>query len=251
MKIPKEIYLCYKDLDILKEYSKKWKELNPEYNLNLYDDKMCEKYLLKNYGKDFSNLFTFIKDGPIKSDFWRVCILYKNGGVYADADIEPLVPIKDFLEEDITFLTCISMHKHELNPHFIISEPNNEIFIKIINMYFFYYNNNLTYSYWNWSITKIIDNIFFNRQIFDNKSCNMSANIITNSEEICSNILVDNEGIYIINNKKYQFLKECGNSNIECGYDHYCIYKDKKILNNRYKNYCNESHSFLLSNNNV
>jgi hypothetical protein len=243
--IPKEIYLCYKDLDILKKYSKKWKELNPEYNINLYDDQLCENFLLENYNEKFYDLFRFIKDGPIKADFWRACLLYKYGGVYADADIEPLIPIKDFLEENIHFLTCLSIHNCELNPQFIISEPKSEIMEKIINIYFFYYENNLTYSYWNWSITKIIDNIFFNRQIFDKENCNKIANNITNSQEICKDVVIDKEGVFFIKNKKYQFLKESGDNTIDSAYDHHCVYKNKRILNNRYKNYSNENHCFI------
>jgi hypothetical protein len=247
MEIPKEIYLCYKDLNILKEYSKKWKDLNPEYNINLYDDKMCEIFLLEHYGENFYKLFHFIRDGPIKADFWRVCILYKFGGVYADADIEPILPIKDFLEENISFLTCLSIHKNELNPQFIISVPKNEIFEKIINVYFFYYENKLTYSYWNWSITKIIDNIFFNRQIFDTEKLNTYANLITNSKEICKDVIINDEGIFNIKGKKHQFLKECGNKDIEFSYDHFCIYKGKRVFNNRYLNYCNENHCFTFT----
>lgn len=244
MKIPKEIYLCYKDLNILEKYANKWKELNPEYNLNLYDNKMCEEFLLKNYGDKYCNIFKYIQDGPIKADFWRVCILYKYGGVYADADIEPLIPIKEFLEENICFLTCLSMHRNELNPHLIISEPRNEIIKKMINMYLFYYENNLKYTYWNWSITKIIDNIFFNRQIFDKKDYNDTVNSITNGEETSKITNIEDEGIYLIKNKKYQFLKEYGRKDIESGYDHHCDYKGKRILNNRYENYCNQNHCF-------
>jgi hypothetical protein len=116
---------------------------------------------------------------------------------------------------------------------------------KIINIYFFYYENNLTYSYWNWSITKIIDNIFFNRQIFDNENCNKIANNITNSQEICKDVVIDKEGVFFIKNKKYQFLKESGDNTIQSAYDHHCIYKKKRILNNRYKNYSNENHCFI------
>ena len=143
------------------------------------------------------------------------------------------------------------MNKHELNPQFIISEPENEIFKKIIKIYFFYYQNEFTYSYWNWSITKIIDNIFFNRQIFDNKTLNNIVNNITNSEEIYKNFLINDEGIFFINNKKYQFLKEYGNNNIEFGYDHHCVYKGKRILNNRCLNYCNKNHCFKTFQNSI
>lgn len=43
--------------------------------------------------KSFFNLYNQIKVGAIKADFWRVCILYKYGGVYSDIDIKPVSSI--------------------------------------------------------------------------------------------------------------------------------------------------------------
>ena len=79
---PKTIYFCYKTLDRMEENSNKWKYLNPKYKIELYDDTMCEAFLLNEYGQLYSDIFQFLKDGPIKADFWRVCILYKYGGIW-------------------------------------------------------------------------------------------------------------------------------------------------------------------------
>lgn len=147
-KFPKVIYLCNKTLDKMDIMAKKWKGLNPDYEIVLYDNAMCEKFLLDNYGQLYKDIFDFLKDGPIKADFWRICILYKYGGVYSDIDSLPLVPLKDFIENDIDFVTCSSYDSGNFNPNFIISNANNIILKQVIDWYINNYNNKKPYDYW-------------------------------------------------------------------------------------------------------
>jgi mannosyltransferase OCH1-like enzyme len=142
--IPKVIYMCYKNLDKIKIYSKNWKNLNPEYDIKLYDDELCKTFLLDEYSQLHVDIFNFLKDGPIKADFWRVCIINKYGGLYVDADINPIVPLNKFIENDDDFVTCISSSFNEnylplqFNPHFILSNKiiDNDIkrFTRNINL---------------------------------------------------------------------------------------------------------------------
>ncbi len=104
--IPKTIYFCNKTLDKMEKYANNWKILNPDYEIKLYDNVLCKQFLLEEYGQLYVDIFDYLTDGPIKADFWRVCILYKYGGVYSDIDNEPLVPLKDFIEPDVDFVTC-------------------------------------------------------------------------------------------------------------------------------------------------
>lgn len=119
--IPKDIYICYKTVeDLPPEVVNRWKRLNPEYKVHVYGDAECRSFIEETYGKAYADFFASIPSGPIKADFWRVCILYAKGGVYADADIEPLVPIGDFLEEGIELCTCSTYKGNpnlSINPH--------------------------------------------------------------------------------------------------------------------------------------
>ena len=67
----KNIFICYKDLSTIEKYSLNWKKLNPDWKIHLFDDKKCIYFLEKTYGTIFKDIFNFIKDGPIKSDFWE------------------------------------------------------------------------------------------------------------------------------------------------------------------------------------
>jgi mannosyltransferase OCH1-like enzyme len=211
--IPKVIYMCHKDLTEIEKYSKNWKKLNPEYEIKLYNNQLCEEFLLKEFSQLHYDIFKFIPDGPIKADFWRVCIIYKYGGLYVDADIEPLVPLKDYIENDIDFATCISFNfsndkdKWKFNPHFIMSRPNDKILDDCINKYIEYYNKKKQYYYWEWSICKLF---------------------------IIKNVNEKKSGIHYDGNKKYQFLLELPTN--DKGIDT-CEYNGMIVLNNRYSNY--------------
>ena len=215
-KTNKTIYMCYKTLSVIEYHSKNWKILNPDWNIKLYDDSLCEQFLLKEYGSLHADIFNFIPDGPIKSDFWRVCIINKYGGLYVDADIEPIAALSQYIEPDDYFVTCISQlsPSHHMNPHIIFSYKNNEILETCINIYIDFFNKKRIYSYWGWSIVHIFNSL----SIFQ------------------TNILKKGSQIITINNKKYKFLQE------EPG-GQQCRYKGSIVLNNRYKNYKN--HEFM------
>jgi mannosyltransferase OCH1-like enzyme len=231
--IPKIITLCNKTKetkDIPEYIVKNWQILNPDYQVQIYDDIDCKTFLMKNFGSEYVDIFNFIKDGPIKCDFWRCCKLYIDGGVYSDIDVKPVIPIKDFLEKDVEFLTCVSHETNNMNPHFIICPPLHPVNKKAIDTYVNFYRSGFAYSYWGWSIVYVYANIFNN----------MFGKSITE------------EGVYTYksnsSNEKYQFLKEIkpNHSREKPGnpYDVYCTYKNQIVLYNRYSDYDSDLHSF-------
>ena len=218
--IPKTIYLCHKTKDIPSYVLTNLATLNPNYKIFLYDNTDCTKFLYKYFGQKYVDCFNYIKEGPIKADFWRVCILYIFGGVYCDIDVEMLVPIKDLLQPGVKFLTCISMTLNKLNPHLIITIKNNKILKECIDKYIDYYDMRIKYTYNTWSIIEIMGPIIFKQF---NKYINM-------------------DGIYVsLDGTKYQFIKEIFRYKL---HNVYCSYKNKPILNNRYKEYNANEHIF-------
>jgi len=155
--------MCHKRLDDIRIHSKNWKTLNPEYDIQLYDDERCKQFLLNNFSQLHVDIFNFLKDGPIKSDFWRLCIICKYGGLYVDADIQPLVPLRSYIEENDDFVTCISTNfinnrcNVKLNPHFLLSNKNNVILQECIDKYVQHYNDKVPYTYWGYSICLLLE----------------------------------------------------------------------------------------------
>jgi mannosyltransferase OCH1-like enzyme len=182
----------------------------------LYDDNLCQQFLLEEYSQLHLDIFNFIPDGPIKADFWRVCIINKYGGLYVDADINPIVPLKQYIEDNDDFVTCISSNLNtsdftsdRINPHFILSNKNNYILKNCIDKYIDLYNNyREDYSYWKWSICKILK-----LPIRQKKS-----------------------QIILLNNQKYKFLLELDDLNT-------CVYNGEIVFYNRYEQYIN--HDFV------
>jgi mannosyltransferase OCH1-like enzyme len=219
--IPKVIYLSYKNKNIPKYIIPNWQKLYPNYEIKLYDNNDCIKFLKDEYSQEFADIFNMIKDGPIKADFWRVCILYKYGGIYADIDIEPLVSIESILNKNTTFLSCISQNTIGITPQFIVSIPKHKALKMCIDKYLEMYRTKKDYSYWGWSICGIMKDVFYE---------------IHGKHITTDGVYIDNE------NNKYQMLKEVYPTKSDK--DHYCKYNNIKILNNRYSDYDNKNHIF-------
>ena len=234
--IPKVIYLTYKTKNIPSCVIVKFKKIYPEYEIKLYDNNDCIDFLNKEYGKKYVDIFNFIKDGPIKSDFWRVCILYKYGGIYSDIDIVPNINVEEILFSDTIFLTCSSIFFGSINPHFIVSIPNHKVLKLSIDKYLKLYRNKKKYTYTRWSIVTIMKKIL----LFD----------IFNQF-----IINDGRGVYYDkDNNQYQFLKEYRKFKLldiisplklidkyykNTGRDMHCEYNNKIILFNKNENYSN------------
>ena len=194
-KIPRVIYQCYKDKNVPSIVKERWLKLNPGYEYRLYDNDDCYNFILENYGKNYANLFKFIKDGPIKSDFWRVCILYKYGGIYADIDIFPLLSIDDFVNSDTTLYTCATDENidNNLNPHFIAVEPNNPLILQCINIYM---KDRIRrpYSYFGYSITYIMLQVlqrYLNIYQLKENIYRKGNQVVQLSQEICPSGNID------------------------------------------------------------
>jgi hypothetical protein len=206
--------MCHKNLDNISKYSQNWKKLNPDYDIKLYDDNLCKIFLLNEYSQLHLDIFNFLEDGPIKSDFWRICILNKYGGLYIDADIEPLKPLNSFIENNDDFITCISVNFNtdylgfQFNPHFILSDKNNIILQNCIDRYIKKYNDKNPYNYWDYSI------------------CNLLH---------IKGVSLKQSHIKYIDGKKFKFLYE--KTGCSCEYDGIVVF------NNRYANY--RDHNFI------
>ena len=242
--IPKTIYICHKNLNCLHTTYKFWKQLNPNYQIKLFNDVMCQQFLLDKFSEIHQSVFNFIPDGPIKSDFWRICILYTYGGIYVDADIHPFVPLDKYFMCSCDFVTCITKSNGNFNPHFIAARKNDNILKKCIDEYIeFYIHRKQSYTYWDWSIVNIFNKFLSHVKNEYNKTPKLQ--------------------VFYIENKKYQIFFETtshddddlppGNKSnnfnittlIPRGlHDYYCTFLNKRIFNTRYLNYDPDEHTF-------
>ena len=236
--IPKIIYICHKNLQCLTMTHKFWKKINPTYEIKLYNDVMCEQFLLNEMSQLHQSIFKFIPDGPIKSDFWRLCILYKYGGIYVDADIHPLMPLDNYLLRSSDFVTCITKSNGNFNPHFIAAKKNDFNLKKCIEEYIDFYTHHKPYTYSSWSIVDVFNKVLSNIKTHHNKMPSLQ--------------------VFSHQQKKYQIFFETTTRDDSYDknsidkimtqshglHDYYCTFLNKRIFNTRYLNYDPDNHMF-------
>ncbi len=134
------------------------KNNNPEYKFYFFTDIDCEKFIRENYSHRELICFQELIPGAYKADFFRLLILYKNGGIYIDMGLKLNASlneiIKDYkmvLVEDLGLKNDHGGHGGIYNA-FMASIPKDEFMKKCIdkiiqNVFTFNYGKSL------WDIT--------------------------------------------------------------------------------------------------
>jgi len=116
--------------------------MNSDFDYYLYSDEASLGYIQQNYSTDVADAFNTLKPGAYKSDLWRYCILYKDGGVYFDIKYSTLVPLRDIIAKkpelfvkdyEQAMVKCSRTNDVDTGARcfyngFIISPPNNRLF---------------------------------------------------------------------------------------------------------------------------
>tara|TARA_R110001592_G_scaffold332604_2_gene616087 strand:+ start:249 stop:1082 length:834 start_codon:yes stop_codon:yes gene_type:complete len=129
--IPKIIHQTHKDINLIpKYYIENLKKLNKGWKYNFHDNKKSREFLSKFYGESFVKKFDSLNQGPHKADLWRLCVLYKTGGCYIDADIEMKISFDEIIKNssDNLIIPCSKMIncKERLFNALIICKPMDE-----------------------------------------------------------------------------------------------------------------------------
>ena len=129
--------------------------LNHGFRVTVHNDSECRSFFKRfaasaHWRRDALHWYRRIPHGAIRTDYWRVAFLLQNGGVYADADLEPLASLRTFVRPTATFLTSGSLYPAQVNFHLIIARAEEPA----LNLTFFAMRNafkTTKYSYWGWS----------------------------------------------------------------------------------------------------
>ena len=85
--IPLDLYTCWhtKDLPpLMKANYDLLVQGNPKIKFHLFDENDCRKFIAENFPDDVVYAYDKLIPCSYKSDLWRYCILYINGGIYLD-----------------------------------------------------------------------------------------------------------------------------------------------------------------------
>ena len=75
-----------------------WQEMNPEFDYLFFDDVAARGFIEKHFPAEVLRAFDSLVPGAYRADLWRYCYLVKNGGVYIDVRMEPLLALRTILE---------------------------------------------------------------------------------------------------------------------------------------------------------
>lgn len=79
---------------------------NPDFAYRFYEDRDCEDFIAKTYGKAILARYHRINPsfGAARADLFRYLCLYHYGGVYLDIKARVTLPLSRFLRDDDAFL---------------------------------------------------------------------------------------------------------------------------------------------------
>lgn len=111
---------------------------NPKFDYYLYTDDDCADYIKVNFSEEVLKAFNTLKPGAYKSDLWRYCIMYKQGGVYLDIKYNTLESLEDIITR--TPEVFVKDLDHGINEGvtcfyngIMISPPGNDVFKNCID----------------------------------------------------------------------------------------------------------------------
>ncbi|PSR83498.1 nucleotide-diphospho-sugar transferase [Coniella lustricola] len=113
------------------EQARSWTEKNPDWRYEVLTDGNDLRYVEYHYGPEGFNrpdIVAFYRDvtaSIIKADLLRYLIMYAEGGVYADIDVEAMKPMSKFIPErydhrDIDMVIGVEIDEPEWKDHPIL-----------------------------------------------------------------------------------------------------------------------------------
>lgn len=94
--IPKDIiWTTYDTLDINSYMVNSFKEKNPNWNIKYFSQKDVDNWFNSSI---YNDAYLKLKERGERTDFFRYCYLFENGGVYVDADTYCNQPLDDWIK---------------------------------------------------------------------------------------------------------------------------------------------------------
>lgn len=139
--IPKRIFQTHKSIEYIQSKPKlqrainSWRRFVPEFGYHFYTNEMCYEFMLREmvpeFGEEIYKAYNRLPLDVMRADLWRYCIIYKFGGIYADADSACLCDPNMFTLYE-TQLVCAPETDHLHLCQWTFAAPANSPLLKSI-----------------------------------------------------------------------------------------------------------------------
>ena len=133
--IPLHLYTCWHTKVLPPKMKENYDLLvnsNPEIQFHLYDEKKCRKFIQTHFESTVLDAYDNFIPMAYKSDLWRYCVLYINGGIYLDIKYQCVNGFKLINLTEKEYFVRDYGEKAVYNA-LIVTYPRNEILLNCIN----------------------------------------------------------------------------------------------------------------------
>ena len=142
--IPKIIWQTYKTLQpphTSLESIKSWINQNPDYAWYYFDDTKCKQFIQDHFNDEFYQMYASLPIGVMKSDVWRVAVVYVYGGIYADLDTKCIIPASQWIDKADELVVGVETPHGAINNFIFAAIPKHPAVYSVLETFLDLYNS--------------------------------------------------------------------------------------------------------------
>jgi mannosyltransferase OCH1-like enzyme len=117
-KIPNVVYQTWIEPSFGRSHRKAlagFRRRNADFTFRFFSDADIDKFMAQQFGDHpIYDVYKSAQFGPLKTDIWRYCLLYRFGGVYCDIGKAIKKPLRDFIQPSTS--AVIAWEKRNISP---------------------------------------------------------------------------------------------------------------------------------------
>ncbi len=109
----------------------RWAALHPDFEIRLFDEVSAAEWLHDAYGSELRRRFVLLAQPALRADLFRICWLASKGGVFADLDEFPRLPVTPWLE-NTRAVVCVERGFGTIANNFLAIVPEHPITLRAL-----------------------------------------------------------------------------------------------------------------------
>ncbi len=103
-----------------------WARAHPGFRQHVFDDTSAADWMRRNFGAKMARRFLALGHAALRADLFRLCWVLRQGGLFADLDEYPRIPVTPWLEGARAVL-CVERGFGTIANNFIAAEPDHPV----------------------------------------------------------------------------------------------------------------------------